>query len=127
MDAIAAIEDTLRSLVDSWNLGDAEAFAEVFAPDAEYTTGAGQSIRGRARIAGLVARGAKVAVVDGPSVECGGLRATGRLAWAAVANQGGAARSGIITCTLARHGGSWLIERLRNEETGESPGSRTRE
>ena len=120
MDAIAAIEDVLRKLIDAWNLGDAEAFAERFAPDAEYITGAGQSIRGRAHIAALVVAGAKVALVDGPSVECDEDTATGRFGWATAANQAGDDRRGTITCTLARHGSIWLIESLRNEEAAEA-------
>ena len=41
MNAIVAIENVLRKLIDAWNLGDADALAERFAPDAEYITGAG--------------------------------------------------------------------------------------
>lgn len=120
MDAIAAIEDALHKLIDAWNLGDAEAFAERFAPDGEYTTGAGQFIRGRAHIAALVVAPAKVALVDGPSVECDGTTAKGRFRWATASNQAGAARRGTITCTLARHGSIWLVESLSNDEAVES-------
>jgi uncharacterized protein (TIGR02246 family) len=99
MDAIVMIEDVLRQLIDAWNRGDAEAFADRFAPDAEYTTGTGQCIRGRAQIAALVVAGVKVALVDGPSVECDGTTATGRFGWATPDNQAGAARRGTITVT----------------------------
>ena len=122
MDAIVAIVDVLHTLIDAWNLGDAEAFAERFAPDAEYITGAGQSIRGRAHIAALVVAGAKVALVDGPFVESDGTLATGRFGWATAATHSGAARQGTITCTLARHGSTWLVESLRNEEAAEARG-----
>ena len=109
-----AVEDALRGLVDAWNAGDAESFAKRFAPDAEYTTGAGQSVRGRARIAALVVGAEKVALVDGPSVECDGKTARGRFGWAT------AARRGNVTCKLAWQGGAWLIESLCNDEAGES-------
>ncbi len=116
MDAIVMIEDVLLQLIDAWNRGDAEAFAERFAPDAEYTTGAGQCIRGRAQIAALVVAGVKVTLADGPSVECDGATATGRFGWTTRDNQASAARRGTITCTLARHGSTWLVESLRNQE-----------
>jgi uncharacterized protein (TIGR02246 family) len=116
MDTTVAIEIALRRLVDAWNRGDAEAFAERFAPDATYTTGAGQSVRGRAGISALVAGGARVALVDGPSVEREGATARGRFGWTTAGDHVGAVRRGTITCTLVRHGGSWLVESLRNEE-----------
>lgn len=119
MDAIVVIEGVLHELIDAWNLGDAEAFAERFALDAEYITGAGLAIRGRANIAALVVAGPKVALMDAPSVECDGEAATGRFGWATAADQSGPARRGTITCTLARHDGIWLVESLRNEEAVE--------
>ena len=124
MDTIAAIEDVLHRLIDAWDRGDAEAFAELFAPDAEYTTGAGQSIRGTANIAALVAAGAQIALVDGPSVELDGTTATGRFGWTTRDDHKGAARRGTITCILARHGRIWLIENLRNNEAAGQAGNR---
>ncbi len=123
------ILDTLRRLVDAWNRGDTQAFADVFSPAAEYVTGGGVLVRGREGIAALAEaaeRGLRVSVVEGPSVEYTGTAARARFSWV-TSGPAGAGRRGAITCTLARHGTRWLIEALHNEELGESRGRPTRE
>ncbi|ADD44398.1 SgcJ/EcaC family oxidoreductase [Stackebrandtia nassauensis] len=44
------INQTLTELNDSWNRGDAEAYAAVFTPEADYITFFGQRLRGRQAI-----------------------------------------------------------------------------
>lgn len=48
-------EDAIRELLDrqimGWNAGDAEAYASVFTPDADYVTFLGSHYNGRAAIA----------------------------------------------------------------------------
>jgi len=118
VDEEAAVREVIRALVAAWNGGDAHAFAELFAPSAEYVTGQGRCIRGRDAIAALVGAarpGPQVRVVRGPSAESRGPDWTVRFGWVAGV-PGRAVRQGGVTCTLAEYGDRWLIETLRNEE-----------
>lgn len=117
---VASVSEAIRRLVDSWNRRDARGFGSVFTPDAKYVTGAGQHIRGRESIGGLVDSNrdaSKIAVVDGPFVEMAATTATARFGWS-TASDGGVPRRGTITCSLAWHGTGWLIDALHNEESG---------
>jgi hypothetical protein len=110
-------EALIGRLVDAWNRGDAEGFASLFAPYAEYITSQGQRIWGREGIAEMVRQagpGSQV-VVRRPSVECGENAGKARFDWA-TADPGTAARRGVVTCTLIRKETGWMVEALRNDE-----------
>jgi uncharacterized protein (TIGR02246 family) len=112
------IQDLVRSLIDAWNHCDADGFARMFVPSAEYLTGHGQCVCGRDSIAELVRQasaGSPVSLVDSPSIECDGAAGTVRFGWA-MAEQGVLARRGVIACTLVRQDAGWLIKALHNKE-----------
>lgn len=101
-------------LVESWNREDAQAFAGLFTPAAEYVTAGGERLGGRYAISQLVEMSRpviQVRLVGQPSCNAG--RGQLSFAWAAV--EAGKARSGRITCTCARHETGWLIEALQND------------
>ena len=115
-----------RILVDSWNRGDARAFACLFTPAAEYVTGAGERIRGRKAISALLdkaAPAAHVSVVGQPVVRCDARSAEVTFMWSGAAD-GGGPRRGRITCACIRRGSGWLIEALHNNEAGDVAASR---
>jgi uncharacterized protein (TIGR02246 family) len=127
MDDEREIEDLVRSLIDTWNHGDADGFAGLFLPSAQYVTGHGQCLCGRDSIAELVRQasaGSPVSLVDGPSIECDGAAATVRFGWA-MAEQGVLARRGVIACALVRQEAGWLIKALHNKESAMSRRSPT--
>ena len=110
-------QDFIRRMIDTWNRGDAEGFASMFAPYAEYVTCQGQRIWGREGIAEMVRQagpGSQV-VVRGPSVACDENAGKARFDWATT-DQGTAARRGVVTCTLIRKETGWMVEALRNDE-----------
>jgi uncharacterized protein (TIGR02246 family) len=112
------IEDLVRGLIDAWNNGDADGFAGLFLPSAEYVTGRGQYVRGRDSIAELVRQASAdspVSLVDGPSIECDRAAGTVRFGWA-MAEQGIPARRGVIACALVRQEAGWLIKALHNRK-----------
>lgn len=118
MDDEREIADLVRGLIDAWNNRDAEAFAAMFVPSAEYMTGQGQGVSGRDGIAELVRQasaGSPVSLVEGPSIECDGAAGTVRFGWA-IAAQDVLARQGLIACTLVRQEAGWLIKALHNTE-----------
>ena len=127
----AELTDLARLLVDSWNRGDARAFACLFTPAAEYVTGSGGRIRGRKAISALVDKAspaARVSVVGQPVVRCDIRSAEVTFMWSR-ADAGGGPRRGSITCACISHGSGWLIDQLHNNEAGdvaESRGSPTR-
>jgi protein-S-isoprenylcysteine O-methyltransferase Ste14 len=114
-------EDVVRELVRAWNRGDTRSFAALFAPHAEYVTGAGRHVRGREGIAALLeGAGQPIVTAGAPFIETGGPVATARFAWSTAGDRG-RPRRGTIRCALTRHGAGWLIESLRNdEETSEA-------
>lgn len=119
-DPSAALVRFARLLVESWNRRDAQAFAGLFTPVAEYVTGAGQRIAGRQAIARLLETGtpaAQVRVVGQPIVECDAGLGKLSFRWSTV-EAAGVARHGTITCTCSRHEAGWLIEALHNDEAG---------
>ena len=116
----AELRNLAERLVDSWNRGDAPAFARLFTPAAEYVTGAGERIRGREAIAALVERGAfaaPVSLVSEPVVRCEGPSARVTFIWSST-GVGGPPRQGRITCACIREGSDWLIDALDNNEHG---------
>jgi uncharacterized protein (TIGR02246 family) len=118
--------DLVRRLVDSWNQRDEEAFAALFAADAEYVTGQRERRRGRRAIGRLLRAdqpGLTVALRGAPSAESDRGTGTVWFEWMA-ARPGGAARHGRITCSVARHDGHWLIQRLENDEAEAQPRQR---
>ena len=119
MEDERAIGDLVRDLIDAWNRCDAEAFAALFAPSADYVTGAGERVHGRDGIADLVRQGAPgsaASMTGPPAIGLDGPAATVRFGWATT-EPNERKREGIITCTLTRQGARWLIEALRNQET----------
>ena len=115
-----ALRDLARLLLDTWNRGDAQAFAGLFTPAAEYVTGAGERLRGRQAISGLVVKAspaAQVTMVEEPFAECDGGQGRLSFAWSAP-EPNGVTRRGSITCACVRHEGGWLIESLHNDEAG---------
>jgi len=107
-------------LVDSWNRVDSQAFVGLFTPDAEYVTGAGERVHGRQVISQLVeqaALAAQVTLVEEPSAECDASLGLLTFAWSAI-GPNGVVRRGTITCSCVRHGDSWRIQSLRNNEAG---------
>ena len=120
MDEREAVGQVVRRLVDAWNRSDADGFASLFMPSAEYRAGSGRTVRGRAEIGELVrqaAPGSQVALVGPDRTEVTEGIATTRFRWLAVANVG-ENRRGTIECRLVYQGGSWLIEALHNDEEG---------
>jgi uncharacterized protein (TIGR02246 family) len=106
----------VRRLVAAWNRGDAHAFGRAFTRSATYVTGAGRIVRGRAAIAALVTQPTgRVKIASEVEVRRwrGAVRA--RFGWR-LTGPSGSVRGGVITCTLAREGTSWLIQRLTNKE-----------
>jgi len=101
-----------HSLVESWNREDAQAFAGLFTPAAEYVTSAGERLAGRYAISQLIGMSKpviQVRLVGQPSCSAG------RLSFGWVAVEAGKARSGRISCTCIPRGAGWLIESLHND------------
>jgi ketosteroid isomerase-like protein len=113
------LRDLARLLIESWNRGDASAFAGLFTPDAEYVTGTGARVRGRQAIAALVQQTPRplVCLVGEPEVGCDSRKGQLRFAWSAVQGPG-AARHGRISCACIRHEFGWLLDALQNVEDG---------
>src|SRR5262245_22346330 len=124
------LSELAQLLVTSWNQADAEGFASLFMPDAEYITGAGETVRGREAILQLVRAPSaiQVCVIGHPFVESSASRGHLSFAWSTTADRT-LMRSGRISCTCVRHESGWLIQTLHNVENGsveESRGSPTR-
>ena len=99
-------------LVESWNREDAQVFAGLFTPSAEYVTTAGERLAGRYAISQLIGMRKpviQIRVAGQPSCSAG------RLSFAWVAVEAGKARSGRITCTCIPRESGWLIEALHND------------
>ena len=108
----AELLNVAQLLVESWNREDAQAFAALFTPAAEYVTTAGERLAGRYAISQLVGMRKpviQVRVVGQPSCSAG------RLSFAWVAVEAGKARSGRISCTCIPRASGWLIEALHND------------
>ena len=120
------LDDLARLLVETWNRGDARAFARLFTPSAEYITGTGERFRGPQAIARLLETAApQVRLLEAPQIQRSAEFAQLSFAWSAL-QANSIARRGRITCACVRHESGWLIERLNNEEAAtESPGSPT--
>src|SRR4030095_9954147 len=101
-----------HSLVESWNREDAQAFAGLFTPAAEYVTSAGERLAGRYAISQLIGMSKpviQVRLVGQPSCSAG------RLSFGWVAVEAGEAGGGRISCTCIPRGSGWLIESLHND------------
>ena len=120
MDDERQIANLVRGLIDAWNNCDAEGFARMFVPSAEYVTSQGQRVCGRDSIAELVRQasaGSPVSLVGAASIECDGVAGAVRFGWA-MTERGVLARRGTIACTLVRQEAGWLIVALHNEPLG---------
>jgi uncharacterized protein (TIGR02246 family) len=119
------LHDLAQLLVETWNHGDADAFARLFTPNAEYIAGTGERLRGRHAIAQLLARTApvpQVCLLEAPLVQHHAGLTQLSFAWCTVEARGTPMR-GRITCTCARHEAGWLIEELRNDEVAAERGN----
>ena len=109
----------LAGLVEAWNRGDAESFADHFTPDADYVTGEGEWLQGRSAIkdrvgAAAVDRGARI---EGSiSLRVHEKMATAMFRWSA-RTEGGAMFRGVVSCVVVKQDGRCLIERLQNTDT----------
>ena len=117
--------DLIGRLVAAWNGGDAEVFAQLFGSQADYFTGAGEVVHGRAAIGALVepVTASKVHVVGEPIVEQAGSTGHVEFQWATEGSSS-PGRRGRIACEVARIGQTWTIECLANREMDESDGPR---
>jgi len=110
-------EDEVRRLLDrlfdAWNRGDAPAFAALFSPEADYVTGEGEWVHGRAAIGALLAAAAAsgpASLQGPPSVRLHDGAASAIFRWSA------GPAGGIVSCVLERGPDGWLIERLHNTD-----------
>jgi uncharacterized protein (TIGR02246 family) len=118
--AVAELAEVARLLVEAWNCGDAQAFASLFTPVAEYVTGAGERLRGRQAISQLLTEAGpavRVCLVGEPIAEYAAGHGRLSFAWSGV-GASDVARHGTIACTCVRHETAWLIEALHNDEAG---------
>ncbi len=119
----ATVHDTIMASVAAWTAQDADAFAELYSPDATVVLAGGTFLRGREEIRRYMAAG-----FAGPlrgtcgSDEQDSVRQAGD--WAVVVSRSGyllpgedtvsAERARRATWTLSRHGGGWLVEAYHN-------------
>ena len=118
MKAEAEIERVIDELFDAWNRGDGAGFARLFTRDADYVTGDGVWLRGRAEIEGLVrtaGAGGKASRVGPPSIRAMARWATAVFRWRGPAAEGRGSR-GVVTCVFVRNRGRWLVHRLQNTD-----------
>lgn len=108
----AELLNVAHLLVESWNREDAQAFAALFTPAAEYVTTAGERLAGRYAISQLIGMRKPVIQIR---VEGQPSCSAGRLNFAWVAVEPGKARSGRISCTCIPRASGWLIEALHND------------
>lgn len=108
----AELLNVAHLLVESWNREDAQAFAALFTPAAEYVTTAGERLAGRYAISQLIGMRKPVIQIR---VEGQPNCSAGRLSFAWVAVEPGKARSGRISCTCIPRASGWLIEALHND------------
>jgi len=122
-ESAQAVRDVLEATTAAWGAGDADAFAELYAPDASVVLTGGVYLRGREEI-----RTATAALFAGPrkgtrSVEePESLRVVGDAAVVVSRSSillpgedsAPAERQRRSTWTLARHDGWWLIEAYHN-------------
>jgi len=108
----AELLNVAHLLVESWNREDAQAFAALVTPAAEYVTTAGERLAGRYAISQLIGMRKPVIQIR---VEGQPSCSAGRLSFAWVAVEPGKARSGRISCTCIPRASGWLIEALHND------------
>ena len=105
-------------LVSAWNLGDAPAFASLFAIDADYVTGAGIWLHGRPAIAELLRTATshpRIRVEGDVAVRESGNMGSLIFRWVTEAGEK-PPRRGVVTCVVVKSGTGWLIDRLHNTD-----------
>ena len=108
------MEALIATLIESWNAGDAELFGSLFSESADYDTGRGSRVQGRAAIADLLASSetGKVVLKEGPSIRYHGSAARVVFSW----NSESGARRGIVRLVATRCGDAWHIDRLQTTD-----------
>ena len=117
MSVQGQIDELLARLLDAWNRRDAVAFAALFVEDADYVTGDGLWLQGRAAIEGLVQGSdpmGQASFQGRPSIRVSDGAGSATFRWAA--SGGHTSSRGVTTCVLTMTGGGWLIERLHNTD-----------
>jgi len=123
-EAPAAVEELLDNLVDAWNRRDADAFAALFAPSADYITGDGGWVGGREGIQRLfrTPSGTGVASIDGvASIRRHGDVSTVLFGWRLESPAGVVLQKGLTLCVATRAGSGWLIDRMQTTDSAERP------
>ena len=108
----------IRSLLETWNRGDQEAFAAHFTPAATYLTSEGDSRLGRLAIGELLEDPSSISKVhlSGPIMvrDHGNVR-TAVFRWAAHPEIGTQA-SGVVSCVVVKQDHQWLIDILQSTD-----------
>ena len=108
----------VRSLLDSWNRADEEAFTGHFTPAATYLTSEGDCRLGRLAIGELLRDPASVSRVhlSGPvTVRDHGNVRTAVFRWAADPEIGSRA-TGVVSCVAVKQDHQWLIDVLQSTD-----------
>jgi len=121
------MRDDVRALVDelaaAWNRGAWRSMAGLFEQDADYVTGAGILLRGRARIERYFSEAAAAAPsppepvsIDEVTVRKLAPEAASCLVRWSMERHGRAGRGGWFTLVLRREAGAWRIATLHNTD-----------
>jgi uncharacterized protein (TIGR02246 family) len=134
MIAELAIRDTVKRLVEAWNDEDWAGFSQLFTEDADYITGAGLRLSGRAHINAYLSS----SLGRGPPAEKVHLKidsvklltsdiALVHCSWQTVATLqpagGYAARAGVITIVERATRDGWKVQTLHNTDRAGSTGT----
>ena len=132
----AEAERVVAAFAEAWNRHDMEAFAELFAPDAEFVNVVGMWWKGRAEIKtahefthSTMFRSSRLTILETSVRFPGPQLAIARSRWLLenhVSPDGAAlpARHGVLVNLLARQGGRWSIIDAQNTDIIEGVVSR---
>jgi uncharacterized protein (TIGR02246 family) len=127
MDVDRSIQELIDNLADAWNRLDWPAFGRLFAEDADYVTGAGIRLAGRAQIVDVLSRQAALSV-PGQDVSLAAESvkllpseiAVVLCSWRMGAKEGtdaiGGARAGLLTMVMRSNEAGWRIIALHNTD-----------
>jgi uncharacterized protein (TIGR02246 family) len=108
----------VQRLFAAWNAGDAESFAGLFTPDADYVGGDGLWRKGSAAIRALCPAAPdspRVAMRGEPEVRLHGGVATCTFRWE-TEGAGPGRREGVISCVAVIDEGRWALAHLQNTD-----------
>jgi uncharacterized protein (TIGR02246 family) len=110
----SSVQDLVIALFAAWNSGDASRFASLFTADADYLSGSGNLVQGRAAISTLLSSSetAEVEPQWPPSVRFHDNVASVLLRWRSRTS----GRQGILSFVAVAQNDAWLIQRLQNED-----------